>query len=124
MPGLLDRLTSRLSGSSERHDREEIQLQCHRSGSTPVVDVRDRELAQCTGTVQSVSLRPRTEQTPALVVDLDDGTRTMTLVFLGRRQIAGIDPGVMLTVRGRVCMRRETPTIYNPSYDIVPIRTS
>ncbi|GAB3584577.1 OB-fold nucleic acid binding domain-containing protein [Calidifontibacter terrae] len=120
MPRLVDRLTSRLSGSSERHDRQEIQEQCHRSGSTPVAEVHDREMAQCTGTVRTVSLRPRTEKTPALVVDLDDGTRTLTVVFLGRRQIAGIDPGVMLTVRGRVCMRRETPTIYNPAYDIVP----
>ncbi len=121
-PGLLDRITSRLSGSSERRDREEIQLQCHRSGSTPVVDLHDREFAQCTGTVRSVSLRPRAEHTPALVVDLDDGTRTMTVVFLGRRRISGIDPGVMLTVRGRVCMQRGTPAIYNPAYEILPTR--
>lgn len=120
--GLLDRLTHGLSGSSERHERREIQRQVDRSGSTPIAQVSDREVAQCTGTVRSVSLRPGTEETPALVIELDDGTRMLTVVFLGRRKITGIDPGVLLTVRGRVCMRRGSPTIYNPAYDILPSR--
>ena len=56
---------------------------------------------------------------PALVVDLYDGSRTINLVWLGRRTIGGIEPGTYLRASGRVTYTRGIPTIFNPSYEIV-----
>jgi hypothetical protein len=60
---------------------------------------------------------PRTNL-PTLEADLFDGTDVVTLVWLGRRHIAGIEPGRMLTVRGRVAVRDDRKVIYNPYYEL------
>ena len=73
------------------------------------------------GAVRSVTLRPRVN-VPALVVELYDGSQTLNLVWLGRRQIGGIEPGTYLTARGRVTYKNGVPTIFNPAYDIKPHR--
>ena len=44
------------------------------------------------GTLRTVTLRPRAG-VPALVAELYDGSGTINLVWLGRRQIPGIEPG-------------------------------
>jgi hypothetical protein len=41
-------------------------------------------------------------------------------VWIGRRSIAGIEPGVFVRARGRVAEVRGAQTIFNPSYEIVP----
>ncbi len=56
---------------------------------------------------------------PALVADLDDDGSTVLLVWLGQREIAGVEPGRRINARGRVCVDRGNPTIYNPDYDLV-----
>lgn len=112
------RLTEKLSAPAAEAEREDLREVADRLGGTPIRDVRDRELADVCGTVRSVTVRPKSEHVPALVVDLDDGSRTLRLVWLGRRQIAGVRTGAYLTAHGRVCMRSGTPTIYNPSYEL------
>ena len=42
----------------------------------------------------------------------------VTLVFLGRRSIAGIEPGRQLTARGRIAIRDDRKVIYNPYYEL------
>jgi hypothetical protein len=42
----------------------------------------------------------------------------VTLVFLGRRSIAGIEPGRQLTARGRIAIRDGRKVIYNPYYEL------
>ena len=49
-----------------------------------------------------------------------DGNGSVNLVWVGRRTIGGIEPGVFLRARGRVTSVRGTPTIFNPAYEIVP----
>ena len=56
---------------------------------------------------------------PALDVEVWDGTGTLHLVWLGRRRIAGIDPGVKLRATGRVSRHRNLKTIFNPAYEII-----
>ena len=81
----------------------------------------DRSEARVCGAVRSVTLRPRTN-VPALVVEIYDGSKTLNLIWLGRRRIGGIAPGTYLTVHGRVTYRHGIPTIFNPSYEIRPAR--
>jgi hypothetical protein len=57
---------------------------------------------------------------PVLVAEVWDGNGAVNLVWIGRRTIAGIEPGVFLRARGRVAQVRGASTIFNPAYEIVP----
>jgi hypothetical protein len=83
--------------------------------------LKDRQEATMSGTVSAGTLRPRVN-VPALVIDLYDGSRTINLIWLGRRTIGGIQPGTYLRAQGRETYTRGIPTIFNPSYEIVPLR--
>ena len=50
--------------------------------------------------------------------DLWDGTGNVTLIWLGRRDIAGIQPGRRMIVHGRIATVRGDRTIYNPRYEL------
>jgi hypothetical protein len=39
-------------------------------------------------------------------------------VWLGRREIKGIEPGRRLTVHGRIGRRGESCVLYNPRYEL------
>ena len=117
----LSKLSDRLTKSVTQLEADELQEDAARLGCTPMCDLEDRQEATVSGTVRAVTLRPRVN-VPALVVDLYDGSRTINLVWLGRRTIGGIEPGTYLRAHGRVTHTRGTPTIFNPSYEIVPLR--
>ena len=71
------------------------------------------------GTLRAVTLKPLAG-VPTLEAELYDGTGSVTLVFLGRRRIRGVDPGRMLLARGRLTRREGRPTLYNPAYELRP----
>jgi hypothetical protein len=52
--------------------------------------------------------------------ELVDDTGGVTLLFYGRRSIAGIEPGVKLRVEGRVGEYKGHLAIANPLYTIEP----
>jgi RecG-like helicase len=118
---VLARLGERLTKSEDQFEADELLQDTVRRGGTRISELRDRQVATVSGTVRAVTLRPRVT-VPALVVDLYDGSRTVSLLWLGRRRIQGIEPGVHLTATGRVSCVRGAPTIYNPAYQIVPTR--
>jgi hypothetical protein len=70
-----------------------------------------------TGRLRTVVYTPRTNL-PTLEADLYDGSDVVTLVWLGRRQIAGIEPGRSLTASGRMAVRDDRKVIYNPYYEL------
>jgi len=119
--GLLSRVTARLVRTESELEARELQEDTSRLGATPIVDLADRSQASVCGAVRSVTLRPRVN-VPALVVELYDGSRTLNLVWLGRRRIGGIVPGTYLTAHGRVTYKHGIPTIFNPAYEIKPDR--
>jgi hypothetical protein len=120
-PGLFSRVTSRLARTELEVEARELQEDTGRLGATPIAQLADRSDATVCGSVQSVTLRPRVN-VPALVVELYDGSKTLNLVWLGRRRIGGIVPGTYLTARGRVTFKHGVPTIFNPAYEIKPAR--
>jgi DNA/RNA endonuclease YhcR with UshA esterase domain len=69
--------------------------------------------------LRSVVLRPR-QGVQALEAELYDGSGTVDLVWLGRREIAGIDPGRRLKVEGLVCTRDGRRSMFNPRYELRP----
>lgn len=99
---------------------DEIRLEAARRGQRDsACAVVDREVADVAGSIRTVTLPPR-RSIPVLVAEVFDGSRSVNLVWIGRRQIGGIEPGVYIRARGRVCHTRGVATIYNPSYEIVP----
>ncbi len=51
---------------------------------------------------------------------LYDGSGSVTVIWLGRRRIPGIDAGRTIVVRGRLTCNTDNPTIYNPRYELKP----
>jgi hypothetical protein len=117
--GMFRRTVSRLATSAKVHEAEELQKGCVQLGATPVSELPHRERVTVAGTLRTVTLRPRAG-VPALVAELYDGSGAVNLVWLGRRQIPGIEPGRQLVAFGRVTSDGEQPVIFNPRYELRP----
>ncbi len=117
--GRFGRILGRLTKSSAQVQADDLRHASVRRGATPIAELVPRQRATVCGEVRSVALRPQI-QVPALVVELFDGTGSLSLVWLGRRSVVGIIPGVKLRVEGRVTDLRGGPTVYNPAYEILP----
>jgi hypothetical protein len=58
---------------------------------------------------------------PALVAELYDGSGSVSVIWLGRRQIAGVEPGRRIRVHGLVSEAGSgNRVIFNPRYELVP----
>lgn len=114
----LRRLLRRWTASEEELLAEHLKAEAAaKSGCLPVHDVHRGQLVRVTGRLRTVVYTPRTNL-PMLEADLYDGSDVVTLVWLGRRQIAGIEPGRALTARGRIAIRDDRKVIYNPYYEL------
>ena len=118
-PGVVRRTLSRLATSAKEHEAAELREGCVHVGATLVADLTAREKVVVAGTLRTVTLRPRAG-VPALVAELYDGSGSISLVWLGRRQIPGIEPGRALIASGRVTRDSEQPVIFNPRYELRP----
>ena len=106
--------------SQAQIEADEERADAHRSvGCPPVEQLRDRSRASVSGVIRSVTLRPR-EGVPALEAELYDGSGALDLVWLGRREIAGVTPGRRLKIEGLVCMIDGRRTVFNPRYELRP----
>ena len=116
--GLLRRAVRRIAAEDEDIDAAELQEQAESAGATTVARCTARSVVTVLGTVRSMTLRPRAG-TPTLEVELYDGTAEVTLVWLGRREIAGISPGRKLRATGRITSADGRRVIFNPRYELV-----
>lgn len=119
MRSVFRRLREHLTRSAEQLDAAELQSQCDHLGTTQISDVQDRSLVEVSGVIRNLTV-PARGQVPALVAEVFDGSGALAIVWLGRREIHGIECGVRLRATGRVSMRRGVPTIFNPRYDLLP----
>ncbi len=84
---------------------------------TTIGDVRWRQRVRVTGRVEAVRVQPRAGS-PVLECTLVDDTGGISLVFLGRRSIAGVDIGTSLTAEGMVIEHLGRLAIINPLYQL------
>ena len=113
----LRRVLQRLAPSQQEIEDRELQRDVRTTGCTRIQDAHDRERVVVRGTLRHVTLRPRSG-TPALEAELYDGSGSVTVVWLGRRRIAGVEPGVALRVQGRMSTQDGVRVIYNPRYEL------
>jgi amino acid transporter len=85
----------------------------------PIAESLHREMVDVAGTLRAVTLRPKGNSL-TMEAELWDGTGRVLLVWLGRREIAGIEPGRKIIVHGRLTTIKGERTIYNPSYELQP----
>jgi RecG-like helicase len=117
-PGVLRRLSDRLTSPAHELEAAELRRQADDLGVIHIGEVTQRAFVTVCGEVRSVTLRPR-DETPALDVELWDGSDSLHLIWLGRRRIAGIVPGIKIQATGRVTRQRKMTTIFNPAYEIL-----
>ena len=103
--------------STDRVEAAELQRDVKKAGCCALADAVDREKLTVQGSLRTVTLRPR-GGVPALEAELYDGSGTVTLVWLGRRRIAGIEPGRSVQVTGRISRQDGVRVIFNPRYQL------
>lgn len=117
--GFFRRLITRLASDTDELDDAELKAETSALGATPIARCRDREAVSILGTLRTVTFQPRAG-VPALQAELWDGTGAVTVVWLGRRNIPGINPGRAIRVRGRITALGGQRVIYNPIYELRP----
>jgi hypothetical protein len=118
-PGRLRRALRRMTADEDVLEAQDLQVEAEQAGATAVVRCSLGREVCIAGTLRSVMLRPLAG-VPTLEAELYDGTGTVSLIFLGRRRIRGVEPGRALVARGRLTKRDGLPTLYNPSYELRP----
>lgn len=116
---LRERLRDLVASQAEIEAHEERADAVRWTGCTPVEALANRSRARVAGVIRSVTLRPR-EGVPAVEAELYDGSGALDLVWLGRREIAGIAPGRRLQAEGMVCIVGGRKTVFNPAYELRP----
>lgn len=79
--------------------------------------VRPRDHVHVAGRVVSIEVQPRDAQ-PRLSARVSDGTGVIDAIFLGQRTIAGLTPGIQVSLSGRLSVADGTPRLYNPRFEL------
>lgn len=116
--GRFRRAVNRFASEEDVLEARDLQRESASHGATPLTDCQNRQQVDVMGTVRSLTLRPRAG-TPTLEVDLYDGSGTVTLVWLGRRELAGIMPGRRMRATGRLTTSGGRRVIFNPRYELL-----
>lgn len=100
-------------------DEEIVEAALH--GGELAAEVNVGDVVTLSGILRSVTYTP-TSLRPMLTAELYDGSGSVDLVWLGRRDIAGIEPGRRLMLTGRIAHSDRGPRvrIYNPDYTLLP----
>lgn len=114
--GRLRRSLSKWANSADMEARE-LKHDAEKAGCCPIAEADDRQRVQLQGSLRTVTLRPR-GGVPALEAELYDGSALITLVWLGRRRIAGVEPGRAVKVVGRVGVQDKRRVMFNPRYEL------
>jgi RecJ-like exonuclease len=115
--GVLKRLLRKLTSDVEELDADDLSRDAERSGAQRACDCQCGDAVTVVGRLRSVELSPK-DAAATLEAELFDGTDTVTLIWVGRRRIPGIEPGRMIKVKGRVAVRNGRKVVYNPYYEL------
>jgi amino acid transporter len=85
---------------------------------TRIGEITWRKRAQVQGRVTAIRMAPR-GAAPVLEVEIWDETGGVSLQFLGRREIAGLEVGSQLRAEGMVGEEEGSMVILNPSYELL-----
>lgn len=108
----------RLTADTHVLEEDELRADAIRcENSTPLAEVRCGQQTTVFGRLKSVVYMP-SQTVPTLRAELVDGTGLLTLVWLGRRRIPGIEPGRTLEAFGRITETKDGLVMFNPRYEL------
>ncbi|ETD32031.1 MULTISPECIES: OB-fold nucleic acid binding domain-containing protein [Actinomycetes] len=116
--GYLKRLTRRLTEDIDQLDAEDISQQSQQAGAQRACDCSAGDEVTMQGELRSVQTCSKAMKT-GIVAEFFDGTDVVTLKFIGRNRIPGIEPGRTLTVRGRIGEHDGNKVMFNPYYELL-----
>lgn len=110
---------SRFGQSAGDAEADRLREEMERLGVTPIAKCVPGEKAWICGSVRWLTVRP-VATSPAVEIEVFDGTGAVRVIWMGRREIGGIDPGRRLVIHGRITAVGREPVIYNPRYRLLP----
>jgi hypothetical protein len=116
-PGYWRRLVRKLTSEASELDAEDLSRCAERAGAWRASDCCSGQAVTVLGRLRSVEHCPRAA-VATLEAELFDGSEAITLVWLGRRRIPGIEPGRTLKASGRIAVRNGRKVLYNPYYEL------
>ncbi|MHA6628475.1 OB-fold nucleic acid binding domain-containing protein [Pseudonocardia sichuanensis] len=121
--GAFRRMLRRLTSDVDELDADDLSAGAQKSGAQRASDCACGQEVTMLGRLRSVEFRPQNADA-SLEAELFDGTDGVTLIWLGRRRIPGIEPGRTMRVRGRLALRDGRKVLYNPYYEICQASTT
>jgi len=91
------------------------------NGVIPIEQVQWRQRVAVEGRVRTVRVQPLSG-TATLECVIEDGTGALSIVFLGRSRIPGIEVGTRLQVAGVATLHHTRLAILNPTYRLLTAR--
>lgn len=111
------RFFRRMAESDEQRYAEEIEAWAAAvPGSVRIRDAATRSKAKLAGVVRRITVRPL-EGNESLEALLFDGTGEISVVWMGRRSIPGLNLGTRLIVDGLVAEHRSGRRLVNPRFE-------
>ena len=115
--GYFSRLRRRLTTDLAELDADEMSRTAEAEGAQRACDCSRGEEVTVLGRLRTVEVCP-SASAATLEAELFDGTDGVTLVWIGRRRIPGIEPGRTVRVKGRLAERDGRKVLYNPHYEL------
>lgn len=109
---------SKLRASRQEMEKDDLRQLMAGIDITPIDQAEVRSRVTIGGTVQALTFQP--EDATGLSVRIGDGTGYITLYFLGRREIPGLELGRRMVATGVVAEKDGMKLIHNPSYELLP----
>ena len=116
-PGYWRRLVHRLTSDTSELDADDLARRVEQSGARRASECSCGEAVTVLGRLRSVEHSP-SAAAATLEAELFDGSGGITLVWLGRRRIPGIEPGRTVRASGRIAVRDGRKVLYNPYYEL------
>ena len=105
----------RFLSTAEQLEAEDLADQAREAGAVPLSECQMRQKVTLRGTVTSVTA----SNSSWLEADLNDGTGSVSLIWMGRRRLECVIPGRHLIVTGRLSEEEGRRVIFNPEFEVV-----
>jgi len=115
--GTFRRMLRKLTSDVEVLDADDLSEDAEREGAQRAAECACGQEVTVFGRLRSVEFCSP-DAKASLEAELFDGTDGVTLIWMGRRRIPGIEPGRTVRARGRLAVRDGRKVIYNPFYEI------
>ncbi|MEJ3655235.1 OB-fold nucleic acid binding domain-containing protein [Pseudonocardia sp. TRM90224] len=111
------RMLRKLTSDVDVLDADDLSEDAEQQGAQRAAECACGQEVTVFGRLRSVEYGPQSAAA-SLEAELFDGTEGVTLIWMGRRRIPGIEPGRTMRARGRLALRDGRKVLYNPYYEI------